>query len=148
MLRNRPLSVINWIESHLRRRSFKVSVNGSLSQVAEAASGAPQGSVLGPIPFVIYVNDFTGNLTIDHLLYADVANLIAPQTHALQSSLVASSKWSEDWELILNPSKSEHLPIGDTSNPATNSLTSRSSLNAEPIQTVSSVHDLGLLLNT
>ncbi len=62
----------------------------------------------------------------------------------LQSSLVVCSKWSEDWELILNPSKSEHLPVGDTSNPVTYSLIS----NAQPIQTVSSAHDLGLLLNT
>ncbi len=38
-------SVLNWIESYLRRRSFQVSVNGSLSQVAEAASGVPQVSV-------------------------------------------------------------------------------------------------------
>ncbi len=44
-------SVINWIESYLRRRSFQVSVNGSLSQVTKAASGVPQGSVLGPYPF-------------------------------------------------------------------------------------------------
>ncbi len=51
-------------------------------------------------------------------------------------------------ELILNPSKSEHLPIGDTSNPGTYSLTSRTSPNAQPVQTVSSVRDLGLLLNT
>ncbi len=51
-------------------------------------------------------------------------------------------------ELILNPSKSGHFPIGDTSNPATYSSTSRTSPNAQPIQTVSSVRDLGLLLNT
>ncbi len=71
-------SVINWIESYRRRHSFQVCVNGSLSQVAEAASGVPQGSVLGPILFVIYVNDLPDNLTIDHLLYADDAKLITP----------------------------------------------------------------------
>ncbi len=46
-----------------------------------------------------------------------------------------------------NPSKREHLPVGDTSNPVTYSLTSRTSFNAQPIQTVSSVRDLKLLLN-
>ncbi len=72
-------SVINWIESYLRWCSFQVSVNGSLSQVAEAVSGVPQGSVLGPILFIIYVNDLSDNLTIDHLLYADDVKLIAPE---------------------------------------------------------------------
>ncbi len=70
------------------------------------------------------------------------------QSDGLQSSLLASSKWSEDWELILNPSNSDHFPIGDTSNPVAYSLTSRTSPNAQPVQTVSSVRDLGLLLNT
>ncbi len=103
--------------------------------MAEAASGIPQGSALGPILFVIYVNILTNNLTIDHLLYADDVKLIAPrkQSDALQSSLLASSKWSEDWELIFNPSKSEHIPIGDTSNPVAYSLTSRTSPHAQPI---------------
>ncbi len=95
-----PPLVINWIKSCLRRRSFQVNVNGSLLRVAEAASGVPQGSVLGLILFVIYVNDLTDNLTIDHLLCADDVKFIAPrkQADALQISLVASSKWSEDWE--------------------------------------------------
>ncbi len=64
-----------------------------------------------------------------------------------QCSLFATFKWSEDWDLILNPSKSEHLPGGDTPNPVTNSLTSRTSSNAHPIQAVSAARDLGLLLN-
>ncbi len=90
-----PPSVINWIESYLRRRSFQVSVNGSLSQVAEAASGVPQGSVLGPFLLVIYVNDLIDNLPIDHLLYADEVILIVlrKQAAALQSSLVGGFKW-------------------------------------------------------
>ncbi len=62
--------------------------------------------------------------------------------------MLAIFKWSEDWELILSPSKSELLPVGDTFNPVTYSLTSRTSPNAQPIRTVSSVRDLGLLLNT
>ncbi len=69
--------VINWNESYLRRRSFQESVNGSLSQVAEAAIGVPQGSVLGSILFVTYV-DLNDNLTVDHLLYEDDAKLFAP----------------------------------------------------------------------
>ncbi len=89
-------------------------------------------------------------LTLCRLLYADDRKLIASrkQADALQSSLLASSKWSEDLELILNPSKSEHLPIGNTSNPVAYSLTSHTSPNAQPVQTVCSVRDLGLLLNT
>ncbi len=40
------------------------------------------------------------------------------KTDALQSSLVAPSKWSEDWDLILNPFKSDYFPVGDNFNPA------------------------------
>ncbi len=99
----------------------------------------PQGSVLRPILFVIYHNDITDNLTRDHLLKSDDFDLIVSrkQAAALQSSLVASAKCPEEWELTLNPSKSEHLPVEDTSNPVTYTLASRTSSKAQPFQTVS-----------
>ncbi len=60
----------------------------------------------------------------------------------------ACSKWSEDWELILNPSKLEHFPVGDTFNPVTYDLASRTSPNTQPIETVNTARDLWLFLNT
>ncbi len=63
-----------------------MSVNGSLLQVAKGASGVPQGSVLGSILFVIYVNELADNLTIDHLLYADDVKLIASENKRMPSN--------------------------------------------------------------
>ncbi len=75
-----------------------------------------------------------------------VLNSPSPKNNRMPSkvprSLVPSG---QRIELILNPSKNEHLPVGDTSNPVTYS---RSSPNAQPIQTVRSVRDQGLLSTT
>ncbi len=53
-----------------------------------------------------------------------------------------------DWELILYPSISETLPVGDVSNPVTYALISHTSPYAQPIQMVSTILDLGISLNT
>ncbi len=57
-------------------------------------------------------------------------------------NLVASSKWSEGWELILKPSKSSYLPNGGASKSVTYALTSRTSPYAQSIKVVSTVQDL------
>ncbi len=84
-----------------QRRTFQVNVNGTLSQMAEAISGAPQGSVIGPILFVISANDLPDRFSEDSLLYADGVILIAPRSRhdILQNSLNISASWSRDWEL-------------------------------------------------
>ncbi len=80
--------------------------------MAEAISGVPQGSVIGPILFVIDVNDLPDRLSADSLLYADDVELIATRNrHDIpQNSLNISASWSKDWELDLNPTKGEHTP--------------------------------------
>ncbi len=70
--------VISWVNCFLSRQTFQVNVNGTLSQMAEAISGVPQGSVTGPILFVIYANDLPNHLSADSLLYVDEVKLIAP----------------------------------------------------------------------
>ncbi len=70
--------VISWAECFLSRRTFQVNVNRTLSQMTEAISGVPQGSVIGPILFVIYVNDLPDRMSADHLLFADDVKLIPP----------------------------------------------------------------------
>ncbi len=59
--------------------NIQVNVNGSFSQMAEAISGVPKGSVIVPILFVIYVNDLHDRFSADSLLYADDVKLIAPR---------------------------------------------------------------------
>ena len=63
--------IAEWISSFLLGRTQKVSVNGKESNWKEVISGIPQGSVLGPLLFVIYINDLPDILESDAFLFAD-----------------------------------------------------------------------------
>ncbi len=114
--------------------------------MAEAISGVPQGSVIGPILFVIYVNDLPNRLSADSLLFADDVKLIAPRNYhdILQNSLNISARWSRDWELDLNPTKSEHLPIGNSPHFVTYTLPSHYQPSTQAIPKVTTTKDLGI----
>ena len=63
--------ILNWVQSFLLGRSQQVIVNGCASSWAPVTSGIPQGSVLGPILFVLYVNDLPDCIPSDTYLSAD-----------------------------------------------------------------------------
>ena len=69
-------STINWFKSYLADRTFVVEVNGELSKPGNLNCGVPQGSILGPLLFLLYVNDMPQSVSCDLLLYADDSCLV------------------------------------------------------------------------
>ena len=63
------------LKSFLSRRTHRVSVNDNLSQAADVTSGIPQGSVLGPVLFVLYINDLPDVVRNEVYLFADDTNI-------------------------------------------------------------------------
>ena len=69
-------SILRWIEGFLTGRKQQVCVNGSVSKWADVSSGIPQGSVLGLILFVIYINDLPNEIKSDIIyMFADDTKL-------------------------------------------------------------------------
>ena len=69
-------STISWFRSYLEERTFLVDVNGVLSNPGNLTCGVPQGSILGPPLFLLYVNDMSQSVSCDLLLYADDSCLV------------------------------------------------------------------------
>ena len=110
-------SVLQWIHSFLHGRSQRVVVNGVASEPADVISGVPQGSVLGPLLFVIFIDDLPDDLVTRALLFADDTknyNEIAVRAdmEKLQADLVTLEEWSAKWLLLFHPGKCEVLTVG------------------------------------
>ena len=67
---------VNWFNSYLSNRSFKVNLGNNFCQPASVSCGVPQGSILGPLLFLIYVNDMSQAVKCDLFLYVDDSCLV------------------------------------------------------------------------
>ena len=108
--------LLDWITTFLTTRKMRVMVDGEFSSEAAVISGVPQGTVLGPILFLVHINDLpdcvlsTVRLFADDcLLYRTIRNI---QDHlALQKDLTELEKWANDWGMKFNATKCYILPI-------------------------------------
>ena len=106
------LNLIYWITAFLHNRKHCVRVNGRLSQWKAVLSGIPQGSILGPLLFILYINDLPDICEGDAgiYLFADDAKLFkfiqSPADHlVLQTNINKLQDWSNKWLLKLNVKK-------------------------------------------
>ena len=107
---------LTWIKSFLDNRTQTVVVDGKQSRTAPVTSGVPQGSVLGPILFLAYINDLPDNITSQVRLFADDTVVYAAISRmddslALQRDLDTLQTWENKWDMEFNPSKCQVLQI-------------------------------------
>jgi hypothetical protein len=110
-------NVCQWICEWLSNREQRVVLNGEFSDWAQVTSGVPQGSVLGPTLFLIYVNDLECHVTSALFKFADDTKMLAAVKTAedaltLQRDLRALCKWSEDWLMLFNNDKCKIMHFG------------------------------------
>ena len=68
-------TVLKWFESYLSNRRQQVVINGETSDTKSINAGVPQGSILGPMLFPIYINDIVNNISCNIKLFADDTSL-------------------------------------------------------------------------
>ena len=110
-------SIINWIEQWLTDRKQRVVVDGGVSSWKSVLSGVPQGSVLGPILFLVYINDLEEGVTGSILKFADDTKLFRKPKEIgdkqnFQDDIDKLVKWSEKWQMLFNFGKCKCLHTG------------------------------------
>ena len=98
-------SLITWIEQWLTDRRQRVVVDGEVSSWKSVLSGVPQGSVLGPILFLVYIDDLEEGVTGNILKFADDTKLLRKTDEIgdkkkLQDDIDEFVRWSEKWQMF------------------------------------------------
>ena len=110
-------NLLKWMEAFLTGRSQRVVIKGVLSESLPVWSGVPQGSVLGPLLFLIFINDLLDEVDSSGSLFADDSKLFrkinCPHDQlTLQNDLAKLQDWSRKWLLEFNEKKCKVMHIG------------------------------------
>ncbi|MGB1915940.1 MAG: RNA-directed DNA polymerase, partial [Paracoccaceae bacterium] len=106
----------DWIKNYLAHRTQTVVLNGESSEKTPVVSGVPQGTVLGPLLFLVYINDLPALVTCKIRLFADDALIYRSidsitDTHKLQEDLNQLITWESNWSMEFNPDKCKVLRV-------------------------------------
>ena len=111
--------LLEWINSFLSDRKQRVALNNSYSKWVDVKSGVPQGSVLGPILFIVFINDLPKQIKANCSIFADDTKVwkrirCLEDADILQEDLYQLEEWTKVWKLKFNPLKSHVIHIGRT----------------------------------
>ena len=111
-------NLLNWIHSFLTGRKQRVCVGGTFSMWTDVISGIPQGSVLGPLLFVLFINDLPETIqnNTDIYLFADDTKIFRAiynddDYQKLQEDLDSLYSWTNDSLLKFHPQKCKHMRV-------------------------------------
>ena len=110
-------SLLLWFEDYLQNRKQRVVLNGQSSSWGTINAGVPQGSVLGPLLFLIYINDIVNIVNSEIKLFADDTSLfltIDDPVHAatvMNGDLASLDQWSNEWLVSFNALKTDTMLI-------------------------------------
>ena len=103
--------LLNWFRSYLHERKQRVVLKGQTSSWQQTNAGVPQGSILGPVLFLVFINDLVERLKSNPFLFADDTSLFEVIDDMLESSirlnsdLAALQDWSAQWRVVFNELK-------------------------------------------
>jgi ribonucleases P/MRP protein subunit RPP40 len=109
--------VLTWIQSWLSGRRQKVGIGDKHSRWETVLSGVPQGSVLGPLLFVIFINDIDDGILSKISKFADDTKLCRgvgddEDAEILREDLRRMFRWSQDWQMLFNVEKCSVMHMG------------------------------------
>ena len=135
----------NWIENWLKGRKQRVCIRGEGSTWLEVISGVPQGSVLGPILFLIFINDMDCGIINWLLKFADDAKLFGKVQSDLDSSILQGDlqrlfDWANEWQMEFNIDKCKVMHIGNSNK------NFKYYMDSKELEMVQEEKDLGVLI--
>ena len=104
-----------WFESYLSSRLQYVDIDGNLSHTKDVTCGVPQGSILGPLLFLIYINELHASTEMDTILFADDSTFLIKNKdpkHILEKvnlELKKISQWFHTNQLTMHPLKTSYM---------------------------------------
>jgi hypothetical protein len=139
-----------WLCDYLKGRKIRAVINGQSNEWVDTNAGVPQGSILGPLLFLVFINDITNNIESDIHLFADDTSLLDIIDNHLTSyaklnrDLNRLSQWASKWLVTFNATKTVYLQVTRKLLPAPKPLLH---LNGTLIKKVTSHKHLGLTFN-
>ena len=138
-------NTLTWIKAFLNGRSQTVVLEGDCSEEVPVTSGVPQGSVLGPILFLAYINDLPDKVKSQVRLFADdtaayLAITKPAESQQLQDDLNILQDWEHEWDMEFNPSKCHVIRVTRSRSP----LPTSNTLHGQTLEVVSCARYLGV----
>ena len=138
-----------WFRNFLTNRKQRVLIRGSYSDWSPVISGVPQGSILGPVMFLIYMNDIPDIITSTAKLFADDTKIYrqinnVEDSIALQLDLTTLDLWVDCWQVKFNPTKCQVMRISHNKD----KRSTRYNITGTVLRNVSYCKDLGVIMGS